>query len=84
MFKKVASIKPQNNYHLLVHFESGETMQYDLAALFNKWEVFRSLEQTAGLFELVKIDPGGYGISWNEDIDISADELFTNGKDILV
>ena len=29
-----------------------------------------------------KVDVGGYGIIWNDDIDISCDELFENGKQV--
>jgi hypothetical protein len=29
----------------------------------------------------VTVDPGGYGISWNDDIDLSEYELWTNGQD---
>ena len=28
----------------------------------------------------VKVDQGGYGISWSDNIDLSCDELFFNGK----
>ena len=28
---------------------------------------------------MVEVDNGGYGISWNDDIDLSCDELFENG-----
>ena len=34
------------------------------------------------LFTKLNIDPGGYGISWTEDIDISCDELYENGRQI--
>lgn len=29
-----------------------------------------------------EVDVGGYGIIWNDDIDISCDELFENGKQV--
>ena len=29
-------------------------------------------------FNKVKVDEGGYGISWNENIDISCNELWFN------
>lgn len=32
-----------------------------------------------GLSEQVKVDVGGYGISWNDEIDLSCDELYDNG-----
>ena len=31
------------------------------------------------LFEKVVVDVGGYGISWNDELDISAEELWENG-----
>ena len=34
----------------------------------------------SGLFEQVKVDAGGYGISRNDDIDLSCEELYQNGK----
>ncbi len=30
--------------------------------------------------EQVKVDAGVYGISWNDDIDLSCEELYQNGK----
>ncbi len=41
-------------------------------------EVFRPLEDDV-LFKNVKVDPGGYGISWNEELDLSEAELWING-----
>ena len=79
MFNKVKAVQPLPQYHLLVDFVTGERRIYDVASLFDKWEVFRSLTRTAGLFEQVKVDAGGYGISWNDEIDLSCDELYHNG-----
>ncbi|MBI5555615.1 MAG: DUF2442 domain-containing protein [Elusimicrobia bacterium] len=31
-------------------------------------------------FKAVRVDPGGYGISWSADLDLSEYELWTNGK----
>lgn len=31
-------------------------------------------------FRSVRVDIGGYGVSWNDDIDISEYELWTNGN----
>jgi hypothetical protein len=31
------------------------------------------------LFRFVRVDPGGYGVSWNADIDLSEYELWTRG-----
>ena len=51
----------------------------DVKPLFDKWQVFKDLIYINGLFQQVKVDAGGYGISWNDDIDLSCDELYYNG-----
>ncbi len=32
-----------------------------------------------GLFELVRVDAGGYGIIWNDELDLDCNELYYNG-----
>lgn len=81
MFHKVQAVRPLPDYNLSVLFASGERKRYSVAPLFDRWEAFRALSTVAGLFELVRVDPGGYGIAWNDDIDLSCNELWTNGTD---
>jgi len=40
---------------------------------------FRLLSVPA-FFRAVRVDAGGYGISWNDGIDLSEYELWTNGE----
>lgn len=82
MFYKVKEVQPLPAYNLLVSFITGEQRQYSVAPLFEKWDVFKTLSDVKGLFEQVKVDAGGYGISWNDDIDLSCDELWANGTPI--
>ena len=63
-----------------IKFENGITKVYDLKPLFDKWEIFKELKNN-DLFKNMKIDAGGYGISWNDDIDLSCNELYENGKE---
>ncbi len=35
------------------------------------------------LFHSVRADTGGYGVVWNDELDISCDELFMSGKTLL-
>lgn len=80
MFYKVTTVQPLPGYHLLVGFATGEKRQYDVSPLFDKWDIFKSLMSVQGLFEQVKVDAGGYGVSWNDEIDLSCNELYHNGK----
>jgi len=79
MFYKVKSVKALSALKLLVHFQNGEVRQYDVAPLLNEWEHFKNLETVIGLFEQVKVDIGGYGVSWNDELDLSCNELYING-----
>ena len=79
MFHKVKSVRPMDDFVLLVSFSEGVTKTYDVKPLFSKWLVFNELKNNH-LFEGVSVDQGGYGVSWNDDIDLSCDELFYEGK----
>lgn len=80
MFYKVKEVKPLSDLSLIVGFEDGIKKIYDVKPLFEKWECFRSLSTVPGLFEQVKIDAGGFGISWNDELDLACNELWNNGK----
>lgn len=79
MFHKVKSVKSLDNYILEVVFENNIIKYYDVSNLFEKWTVFKQLKTINGLFNKVKVDKGGYGIYWNEEIDLSCNELWENG-----
>ena len=79
MFVKISSAAALPDYILLVGFTSGEYKQFDLKPLIDKYAPFKSLAQVPGLYEQVKIDAGGYGLIWNDDLDISADGIYEKG-----
>ena len=81
MFYKIKNVKPEDDYIISVLFTDGMKKEYDLKPLFDKWPEFNDLKNISGLYDLVKVDPGGYGISWNDEIDLSADELYKNGNE---
>ena len=80
MFHKIKSVQPLPDYRLSVTFANGERKSYDVKPLLGKWEPFTALLFTEGLFEQVKVDAGGFGISWNDDIDLACEELYENGS----
>lgn len=78
MFHKIKSVQALPDYKLGVQFSEGITKIYDVKPLFEKMPVFQKLKDIK-LFGCVEVDVGGYGIVWNDNIDISCDELWTNG-----
>ena len=79
MFQKVKDVKTLNDYILQITFQDGTEKFYDVSKLFLKWEIFNNLKTIKGLFYQLKVDTGGYGISWNDEIDLSCNELWENG-----
>lgn len=79
MFHRVKAVEPLPDMNLRVTFLDGDVKRYDVKPLLAVWEPFQSLAQVRGLFEQVRVDLGGYGISWNDEIDLSCDELWENG-----
>ena len=79
MFHKVNSVSPLKNYELSIHFWDGTTKIYDVKPWFDKQPAFHALKKY-NLFSKVRVDEGGYGISWNDNIDLSCDELWYAGK----
>ena len=77
-FHTIKSIKTLDNLILLVSFESGECKKYDFKPLIKKFKNFEQLKDNV-LFNKARIDVGGYGIVWNENIEISSEELWKNG-----
>ena len=82
MFHKAKTVTALPDYHLLVHFSDGIDKEYDMNHLFDEYPVFLELKETAGLFSQAKVDTGGYGISWNENIDIDSEEIYQNGNTV--
>ena len=80
MFHKIKSVRALPDYWLLVQFSEGETKKYDVKLLFDYWKPFREFQRNPELFDKVHVDTGGYGVIWNDDLDLSCNELFENGK----
>ena len=79
MFNKIKTVYPVGKTKLLAFFADDDPRLYDVAPLMDKWHVFAQLRDPT-LFQKVKVDAGGYGISWNDDIDLSSDEIYNNGE----
>ena len=75
--KSVTSLKGRR---LLVTFVNGVQKVYDCQRILNL-DRFQLLKHDA-FFEAVTGDPGGYGVSWNDEMDLSEYELWNNGVEV--
>jgi hypothetical protein len=76
-YPKIREAKAIDDTTLVVEFTNHEVKTYDVRHLLET-PMFYPLRQSA-FFRSFKAEPGGYGIVWNEEIDISEYELWTNG-----
>ena len=81
MFHKIKNVTPLKDFKLSIQFAEGITKIYDMKKLIKNNKIFADLKDI-NLFNSVEVDIGGYGVIWNDDIDISCDELFENSKKI--
>ena len=79
MFYKITSLVALDDYILLLGFSNGVFKKFDLKPLMNKYEAFKDLKTISSLYKQVKIDVGGYGIVWNDYLDLESTGLYENG-----
>lgn len=82
MFHKIKSISALPEFKLSVQFSEGVTKIYDMNPLFVTMPIFAELKNNPTEFSGVYVDVGGYGIVWNDDLDLSCDELWENGTTV--
>jgi hypothetical protein len=80
MIPKIKKIKFLEEYKIKIDFSNDKSKLYDASKLFDKSD-FLPLKNLV-LFHQGKVDVGGYGIYWNDDIDISEYEVWSNGIDL--
>jgi len=76
-FPRIKSVITRAEKRLRVQFENGVIKFYDCRPLL-KSPPFQPLKDEA-FFKNVAVDKGGYGIIWNEQLDLSEAELWVNG-----
>jgi len=75
----IQSVLPMDDFILGVKFVGGAIKLYDMNPLFSKLPEFAALREAPTLYSQVVVDTGGKGITWNDDLDLSADELWERG-----
>lgn len=79
MFHKIRRVDAVDKYRLKVEFADDVIKEYDMKPLLDSAAGFSLLKENHELFYDVQVDTGGYGVIWNDDLDISCDELWEKG-----
>lgn len=83
MFHKIKNVTSLSDFTLSVQFSEGTTKLYDVKPLFDTVPSFNFLKNNPAEFACVSVDVGGYGIIWNDELDLSCDELWEHGKTVI-
>ncbi|MBR2036751.1 MAG: helix-turn-helix domain-containing protein [Lachnospiraceae bacterium] len=81
MTHRIISVTPLDNMILSVVFQNGIEKVYDVRSLYDVFPQFQVLEKVKHLFEEVQVDVGGYGISWNDELDLDANTIWEEGTE---
>lgn len=79
MTHRIKEVESKENFMIEAVFFNGQIVQYDVKSLFLVFPQFQMLEDNQELFKNVKVDQGGYGISWNDELDLDAETIWEDG-----
>ena len=82
MIPRIKTIEPQDGFKLLVVFDDGKGVIYDVQDDIENLPDFEALKTEIGLFKSFQIDESRTCVSWNDRIDLPSDILLEYGTPI--
>ena len=80
MIPRIKSILPLDNFLLLVVFDGGKKVIYDVKDDIKSLADFRVLETEYGLFRNVHLDSSRTCVYWTERVDLPSDTILEYGQ----
>ena len=81
MFHRIDRMTIEEPTFLNVTFKAGTFCRYDVAPLMERYsDIFGPLKN-AVLFSQAKVAAGGYGVVWNADIDLCAEDIYDSATE---
>ncbi|MGX8689728.1 MAG: DUF2442 domain-containing protein [Bacteroidaceae bacterium] len=82
MIPRIKSIRPREDYILLVEFDDGKKVEYDVKDDMKTLADFRVLKSECGLFQNAHLDSSRTCVYWTERIDLPSDTILEYGKPV--
>ena len=80
MIPRIKKLETKADYKLVVSFDSGETVVYDVNDDILNIPDFSVLKTEKGLFENAQIDESRTCVFWNDRVDLASDTLLEYGR----
>lgn len=81
MIPRIKSILPGEDYTLLVEFDDGKSVVYDVKSDMEEIASYRVLREDHELFSRVQLDESRTCVYWSEDVDLPGDIIYEYGVD---
>jgi len=80
----IISVTPLEGFRFLAVFADGARRAYNVELLFDDIPAFRLMKRNPWIFKQAKPDVGGFGVVWNDLLDLSADEVYDHGEPVEI
>lgn len=80
--KKIEDVVTLSDYGLLVFFYNGVVKKCTLKKYFENNHRFSVILSNKGVYGSLKVSPGGNGINWGEQLEITSEEIEKMGIDV--
>ena len=81
MIPRIKSFAPEEGYQLLVTFDDGHVVRYDVMDDIRTIPAFSVLTTEHGLFQNAQLDQSRTCIYWNDQIDLPSDTIYEYGTE---
>jgi hypothetical protein len=79
---RIEDIIPLEDYNILVFFRNGKIKKCNLNDILKNNKKFSILLENYNLFYNISLQPGGYGVKWDENLAVTYDILYKNGTNV--
>ena len=73
-------VKFLDDVTLELTYQDGKIVRYDMSTMFSKFPQLEELRRNRDLFTSGHLDPGGYGIIWNDELDFDTTSIYEDGE----
>ena len=83
MIPRIKTFVTLDNYRLLVTFDDGRVVEYDVSDDIREIPSFKDLATIFGLFRNAQLDTSRTCIFWNDQIDLPSDTIYEYGTEVF-
>ena len=84
MIIRIKEVKALENYILLVTFDNGKIVEYNIREDIDTLSRYSDLLSIHGLWKQVQLDESRTCVYWNDYIDLPSDTIYEYGKEKAV